>query len=268
MKTKSPAWASNSRIAEELQDQRLRVGAFVSAARLWERVLSKRDLQRLDDNLERCYAQLGTVGMWRRLRRVSQARAVADLAHVLGFLDQTNYRWLLRGIGEKPKAEEQRDRPHWQAATGELRWRSRVVRRLRILSRPTNIQIILDAANRQRIVYQKSTVNRQRIVYLEGMQNRHNWRKNCRFSPPRPARAGRSDKCRLPWLLSVPLPKCPEFPGFSPLSVSVASRRGDSGAGPRNGPVSLGMLSEPTQIYTMRCRFQTPKSKRCVVGKK
>ncbi len=123
-------------------------------------------------------------------------------------------------------------------------------------------------ANRQRIVYSKSPGNRQRIVYLKGRENRHNRRVNCRSCTPRPRPAGRLGGSRLPWPLSVPLPKWPEIPGLPSLSLCVASRRGDRRIGPRTGPVSLAMLSNPTPIYTMRCRFPTPETTRCAVGKK
>jgi hypothetical protein len=138
-----PKWASNPKIVMELHTQYLRVKAEVSAARLWERVLSEEDRQRLGGDLETCYRQLSTVGMWMKLRGVSQARAVADLAHELGFLDQTNYRWLLREIGEVPDAQPPSDLPSWEASSGKLRWKNQVIRKIRVLASPSNIQIIL-----------------------------------------------------------------------------------------------------------------------------
>ena len=133
------------KVLEELQQQYLRIKMWVSAARLWERVLTEQDRHRLGGNLEECFSRLGTVGMWAELRAVSQPRAIADVAHELGCLDQTTYRWLLREIGEEPDAQAPPDRPSWTASTGELRWRGRVIRRVRVLARPSNIQTILDA---------------------------------------------------------------------------------------------------------------------------
>ena len=38
--------------------------------------------------------------MWMALRGVSQARAIVDVAHKLGFLDQESHQWLLQEIDE------------------------------------------------------------------------------------------------------------------------------------------------------------------------
>jgi len=143
--TESPKWASKSRVVTELETQYLRVKAAVSAADLWERVLSDQDRQQLGGDMQKCYRELGTVGMWMNLRGVSQARAIADLAMNLGFANQTTYQWLLREIGEEPNVQPHLDRPSWQASTGELRWRNQVIRRVRVMSSPSNIQVILDS---------------------------------------------------------------------------------------------------------------------------
>ncbi len=83
--------------------------------------------------------------MWRQLRGVSQVRAVVDVAQVLGFLDETKRRWLLREVGEELPPHDLPDRPSWRPATGRLRWRKQVIRTVRILSRPSNVRMILDA---------------------------------------------------------------------------------------------------------------------------
>jgi hypothetical protein len=134
---------SNLRVLREMRTQYHRVKARLSAYQLWERVLSPQDRRRLGGDLEKCYAELGTVGMWMKLRRVSQVRAILELALKLGFLSQETYHWLLHEVGHKPNAQEQSDRPDWQASTGELRWKGRVIRRVRILKNPANVQTVL-----------------------------------------------------------------------------------------------------------------------------
>lgn len=88
------------RVREELQINSLRIKAAVSAARLWERVLTERDHQQLGGDLEKAWREHGTAGMWAKLRGVSVERAVVDVARELNFLDDQTRRWLLRELGE------------------------------------------------------------------------------------------------------------------------------------------------------------------------
>jgi hypothetical protein len=88
-------------VLEELEDIALRIGGPVSAARLWERVLTPQERQRLGGDLEVAWrGHGGTAGMWMALRQVSRPRAVLDVPHEIGLLTDGNYRWLLREIGE------------------------------------------------------------------------------------------------------------------------------------------------------------------------
>jgi hypothetical protein len=99
----------------------LRVKAAVTAARLWERILNDRDRQKLDGDLKQSFGRLGTVGMWMKLRGVSQRRAIVEVAQTLGFLDPPTYQWLSRAIGIKPSARTPPDRPDWDTGLGDLR---------------------------------------------------------------------------------------------------------------------------------------------------
>ena len=133
-------------VIEELQLQLARVSAPMSAERFWERVLTEDDRQRLGGNLQAAYRERhGTVGMWMWLRAVAQPQAVVDVARALGFLDDATYRWLLREIGEPQQESPNREVPVWNRTEGRLRWRNRIVRRVRIMRQPSNIQRILDA---------------------------------------------------------------------------------------------------------------------------
>src|SRR5262249_31367674 len=89
-----------ARVSAELQTNALRIQAAISAARLWERVLTEGERQRLGGALEEAWRRYGTAGMWMRLRGVSAERAVVEVAHGLGFLDDATCRWLLRELGE------------------------------------------------------------------------------------------------------------------------------------------------------------------------
>ena len=118
-----------------------RVKPFMSARRLWERVLSEDDKLQLGWDLHASYERLGTVRMWMETHHVSFTRAVVEVAREIGFLDEPTYRWLSRKIGDEPP---QPGKPFWDISTGELRLGKKVIRRLRVMHNPSNIQQILD----------------------------------------------------------------------------------------------------------------------------
>lgn len=128
-------------VVDALQTAYTRVKPLVSARRLWDRVLSEDDKLQLGWDLQACYERLGTVSMWMETRHVSFTRAVVEVASQLGFLDEPTYRWLLHEIGDEPP---QPGRPFWDMSTGELRLGKKVIRRLRVMRNPSNIQQILD----------------------------------------------------------------------------------------------------------------------------
>jgi hypothetical protein len=90
----------SARVVDVLQTNALRIQAALSAARLWEEVLTEAERRRLGDHLESLWRQLGTAGIWRKLRGVSLERAVVDVARELGLVDDPTARWLLRELGE------------------------------------------------------------------------------------------------------------------------------------------------------------------------
>jgi len=132
-------------IAQELQEHWLRISPVVSAQRLWNRTLTEEDRRRLGGNFEESYTRLRTVGMWRQLRGVSLERAVIEVAREIGFLDDRTANWLLREIGEEEPAPVIPRQPVWDPARGELRLGGQVVRHVRVMAQPSNIQRILDA---------------------------------------------------------------------------------------------------------------------------
>ncbi len=110
----------------------------------WKRVLTERERKVLGDDLDQAYAKLGIVGMWQKLHGGTYWRAVIDIAHALDFLEQTNYGWLLRELGEKPaRQKEPLERPVWDVREGELRFAGKVIRTVRVQASPSNIQRLL-----------------------------------------------------------------------------------------------------------------------------
>ncbi|MEW4566211.1 hypothetical protein AB1K70_27095, partial [Bremerella sp. JC770] len=97
-------------VAHELQSASQRVRSAVCADRLWKRHLSESDRDQLGGSLEEAYKDTGTVRMWANLRETSLERATIEVANLLGFLTDSDSRWLLKEIGEPADAEEKRAR--------------------------------------------------------------------------------------------------------------------------------------------------------------
>jgi len=129
-------------VLEALQTAYGRIEPLTAAERLWHRVFTDEDRLQLGGDLTECYPRLGTVGMWVHVRHVSPERAVVEVARALNFLDEATAEWLLREIGDQPP---QIERPFWNRANGELLWGDQVIRFIRVLREPSNIQRIVDA---------------------------------------------------------------------------------------------------------------------------
>ena len=61
----------SARVVEVLETNALRIQAAVSAARLWDEVLTESERWQLGGDLPAQWCQLGAAGMWRKLRDVS-----------------------------------------------------------------------------------------------------------------------------------------------------------------------------------------------------
>jgi hypothetical protein len=106
--------------------------------------LTEDDRARLGGDLETCWRRLGTAGIWIELCGVSVERAVVEVALSLGYSDDPTAKWLLREIGEEQVQPPTGRLPVWNRDRGELRWGRRVIRRVRVMSRPSSIQKVLD----------------------------------------------------------------------------------------------------------------------------
>lgn len=133
-------------VVDELRTAALRIRSNVVAFRVWERVFTEEDRQKLGGDIEQCWPRLGTAGMWREARGGSLEQAVIDVANAVNLLDDNTANWLRRELdmvdGPTDAVEV---RPVWDAERGELHWGNDVIRRVRVLRSPTNIQQILDA---------------------------------------------------------------------------------------------------------------------------
>lgn len=91
---------------DEIRSSASRIAGLVCAERLWARHLTPQERARLGGDVQTAYEQLGTAGMWAKLRPVTPYRAVVDVAGKLGFLRTEDAEWLLGEIGESLDAEQ------------------------------------------------------------------------------------------------------------------------------------------------------------------
>ena len=132
--------------ANTLQTAALRVRSAVVALRVWEEFFTDDDRQRLGGDIEESWQRLGTVGMWRKARGGTLEQAVIDIANESNLLDDKGAKRLrdeLRISSASTNAAD--ERPRWDAGRGEVRFGGEVIRPVRVLRNPSNIQHVLDS---------------------------------------------------------------------------------------------------------------------------
>ena len=90
----------------EFQTAEMRIRPWGSAERLWSQCISNLERERLGGELNSLWSQVGTAGIWMRLRGVGWPRAVVEVAREIGFLNENSRDWLLREMGECLSGEE------------------------------------------------------------------------------------------------------------------------------------------------------------------
>ena len=135
--------------AEQLfKDQYYRVRIRISAAHIWERLLTPADRDQLGGDFDRAFREVGTIGMWTAVKGVSQKRAVIDLASVLGFMSGADHAWLLREFDELPNPSDIEDpthKPFFDARLGQLRLGNEKIRKVAVRKTKTQVAILLSA---------------------------------------------------------------------------------------------------------------------------
>ena len=135
-----PEWARS-----ELEKAYHRVQNLTAARRLWDRVFTKKDRRKCGGTLAVAWTKETalTVGMYCIARGTTADRALVEVAHALGFLNDRLRDDLLNALGEKP-AERDPEKPHWDKQARELRFRGVVVREVPKPALSKNIVRILD----------------------------------------------------------------------------------------------------------------------------
>ena len=93
----------------------------------------------------------GTIGLWCRARGTSWNRAIAEVAHAMGFLNQPLRDAIVAALPAEDRPADglaatktQREiRPSWNKQLGELRYRGKVIREVK--AEAENLRSILDA---------------------------------------------------------------------------------------------------------------------------
>ena len=131
----------------ELQLMYQRVQTTAAAMRLWDRVLTSLQHQQLGGDLVTAYKDSGgTIGIWAKLRRIPPARALVEVAHVLGFVDTFTGGRMLRELnlpGDLPT--DPGLVPVWRKDRSELLLGGQVVRRVARTNIAKLVVRVLDA---------------------------------------------------------------------------------------------------------------------------
>ena len=136
----------SSAIFDELAENASRVSQVVSGQRLWERVFTSAQRTELGGDFWTAYSKpMERSACAQKLHSGSEQRAIIESGFALGFLRDFDRHRLIEEIGESTPQNTDKRVPQWNAATGKLFWENRLVRKLRILKKPSNIQIILNA---------------------------------------------------------------------------------------------------------------------------
>jgi hypothetical protein len=137
----------SDRARKKLQDLDVRIRARVSGDEMWQTLLTEEEQGRLGGQFEQAWRTWGTLGMWMKLRGLTNRfAALVELAYRLDFLARRHYPWLLResslvaGAGPRPP-----QRPHWDPESGVLTLNGKQIRKVRLFAPPSHVQCILDA---------------------------------------------------------------------------------------------------------------------------
>ncbi len=137
-------------VANELQTAAVRIRPAVVARRVWERLFSEEERQRLGADFEACWRRFGTAGMWMEARGVSFKQAVIEIAEGANLMDAGTAAGLrLQFDMEDATPVHAENQPSWNPDRGELKLGDCVIRSVRVLQIPSNIQQILDAFQTQ-----------------------------------------------------------------------------------------------------------------------
>ncbi len=142
-----PAW-----VVDRLMQAYHRIQNPTAGQKLWHERFTDADRAVFTEPWPAVWASnQGTIGLWCRARGTSWNRAIAEVAHSLGFLDQASRDAIVaslppdsRGATERAALRVRREAvPSWHKGLGELRYRGEVIREVK--PEAENLRSILDA---------------------------------------------------------------------------------------------------------------------------
>lgn len=135
----------SAKAVTKLQELAVTLKGAACAVRMWDVLLSAGERHRLGGNFDKAWREYGTIGIWMKVRQGTAIQGIVEVARGLDLISDFDTTWLSREIGEHKPLAAASDRPQWHREIGELRFGKRLLRRVRRMSPPTNIEQILDA---------------------------------------------------------------------------------------------------------------------------
>jgi hypothetical protein len=142
-----PAW-----LVDRLTQAYHRIQNLTAGQKLWHERFTDADRAVFTEPWPAVWASnQGTIGLWCRARGTSWNRAIAEVAHALGFLDQVSRDVIVAALPPEDQAAADRAAirarreamPSWNKAVGEVRYRGKVIRAVKAEAK--NLRLILDA---------------------------------------------------------------------------------------------------------------------------
>jgi hypothetical protein len=151
-------------VTEKLTEAFHRIQNQLGGRKLWHERFTDTDRSKFAEPWPQVWdSNQGTIGMWCKARGTSWNRAIAEVAHALGFLDGPTRDALLallpaedaNDTAEQPKPNATSVLPVWKKATGELLYLGNGIREVK----PTaaNLRLILNS-------FHEATDRRRRAV--------------------------------------------------------------------------------------------------------
>jgi len=130
------------KLKKKFAELRLKVQGVVAATAVWDSLFTDKERESLGGDAYKAWKAHGhTAGMWSKVREVTPARAVVDIAYELDWLDTRTLAQLIKAFGEE---EPPSVLPRWIKPKGEVLFRGVVVRRIARPLQAKKIVIILD----------------------------------------------------------------------------------------------------------------------------
>lgn len=136
----------SARVRKETQDALQKVSNVSAAIKLWNEWLTPREKEHLGGDLMKALnAHGGTVGLFMKVRQLDQVEAILTVAHLVGFLRDLDRDRLRREWGLPAQKSPNDQRPTWNPETGKLYWGRQLIRTIRLIRPPSNLQILIEA---------------------------------------------------------------------------------------------------------------------------